>query len=37
MQAYKEEMKLLKDIKAQFVTKCISDKFNKLTTICSDA
>jgi hypothetical protein len=38
MQDYKEEMKLLKkDIKAQFVKKCISDKFNELTTTSSDA
>jgi hypothetical protein len=38
MQDYKEEMKLLKkDIKDRFVTKNISDKFNKLTTTCSNA
>jgi hypothetical protein len=39
MQDYKVEMELLKkDTKAQFVAKlCIFDKFNKLTTTCSDA
>jgi hypothetical protein len=37
MQDYKKEMKhLKKDIKARFVTKVYFDKFNELTTTCSD-
>jgi hypothetical protein len=34
MQDYKEEMKLLKKISQK---NCISDKFNELTSTCSDA
>jgi hypothetical protein len=36
MQDYEEEMKLLQRHKGQFVTKVYSDKFNSLTTTCSD-